>query len=217
SYLAKSWTSSLIALYKSKALWEYLREWVDPLSQFNPEIQDAVLSPIGVLQIYRQYFFEFDPFMGPSVGHVWISPGGTSELYEIHTRKTLEQKTVEISTQMTTRSEQELALEDELATKVGKENSTNVSLGISLSGGVNFGVFHADASTNFGYNSAVKSSQEVAHSHSRKQSEKVSEEMRRDFKTTFRTSVETQDPSSRRYVLQNTTDKLVNYEFRRKM
>lgn len=216
-YLAKKAPSVLNALTLSKAVWELLLAWVDPLSQFDPETQDAVLSPIGLMQIYRQFFFEFDSFLGPPVGHVWVSPGGSLELFEIHTRKTLEQKTVEMRTQTTTRSEKTMALEDELASKVGKENSSSVSLGVSVSAGVDFGVFQADAETKFGFNSAQKSSQAVAHSHSRKQTEKISNEMRRDFKTIFRTSVETQDTSSRRYVLQNTTDKLVNYEFRRKM
>jgi hypothetical protein len=51
----------------------------------------------------------------------------------------------------------------------------------------------------------------------REQSAKLSSEVRQNFKTTFRTVTETTDTSSRRYVLQNTTDKLANYELRRKM
>ena len=62
-----------------------------------------------------------------------------------------------------------------------------------------------------------KVAQETAHKQARSQSEKLSSEIRREFKTTFKTSVDTTDTSGRRYVLQNTTDKLVNYELRRKM
>ena len=51
----------------------------------------------------------------------------------------------------------------------------------------------------------------------RQQSEKLSSEIKRNFRSTFRTTTETTDTSSKRYVLQNTTDKLVNYELRRKM
>src|SRR5262245_22890532 len=51
----------------------------------------------------------------------------------------------------------------------------------------------------------------------RQQSEKLSSEIKRNFKTTFKTSTEITDTSSKRYVLQNTTDQLVNYELRRKM
>ncbi|HEY5922857.1 MAG TPA: hypothetical protein VIV11_14360, partial [Kofleriaceae bacterium] len=49
------------------------------------------------------------------------------------------------------------------------------------------------------------------------QSEKLSSEIKRNFKTTFKTSTEITDTSSKRYVLQNNTEKLVNYELRRKM
>ena len=45
----------------------------------------------------------------------------------------------------------------------------------------------------------------------------MTEQLKADFKTTFRTTVEVTDTSSRRYVLENKTDILINYELRRKM
>ena len=51
----------------------------------------------------------------------------------------------------------------------------------------------------------------------REQSAKLASEVRQNFKTTFRTVTETTDTSSRRYVLANTTKKLVSYELSRKM
>ena len=51
----------------------------------------------------------------------------------------------------------------------------------------------------------------------RQQTEKLSTEIRKNFKTTFKTITETTDTSSKRYVLSNTTDELINYELRRKM
>src|SRR5262249_37444460 len=148
------------------------------------------LSPIGVMQLFRQYFFEFDSILGPPVGHVWLSPGSSLELFEIHTRKTIEQREVESRTQTISTSEKSEKADDELASKVNGENSSNVSLGVSAQGGVNFGVAQASASVNFGYTSAHRSSQEEAHKHLRQQSEKISNEMRTDFKTVFRTTVE---------------------------
>ncbi len=78
-----------ISLTLGKAEWEMFLGFVDPLSTFNPDTQDAVLSPIGVIQLFREYFFELDSFLGPPVGHVWLSPGSSLELFEIHTRKTI--------------------------------------------------------------------------------------------------------------------------------
>jgi hypothetical protein len=51
----------------------------------------------------------------------------------------------------------------------------------------------------------------------RQESSKLSSEIRTNFKSAFKTVTETTDTHSKRYVIQNTTDKLVNYELRRKM
>ena len=45
--------------------------FVDPR---RSELARAVISPIGVAHIFRQFFFEFDTFLGPSVEHLWLSP-----------------------------------------------------------------------------------------------------------------------------------------------
>jgi len=49
------------------------------------------------------------------------------------------------------------------------------------------------------------------------QSAKLSSEIRQNFKSTFKTITETTDTSSKRYVLNNSTNDLINYELRRKM
>jgi hypothetical protein len=51
----------------------------------------------------------------------------------------------------------------------------------------------------------------------RQLTEKLSTEIRKSYKTTFKTVSETTDVTSRRYVIQNTTSALLNYELRRKM
>lgn len=177
----------------------------------------AVLSPVGLLDLYREYFFEFDSFLGSPTGHVWLSPGGTVELIEVQTRKQMVDRTIEQSTQVTRKNEESVTQQDDLSDAVKEDNQNNTKLGATTSAGTNLGVFHADGSLSFSSDSARHHSEEVTHKHSRTQSEKVSSEIRSNFKTTFRTVTETTDTSSRRYVVQNTTDKLVNYELRRKM
>ncbi len=34
---------------------------------------------MGLVNIFREYFFEFDTFLGVPAGHVWISPGSTAD------------------------------------------------------------------------------------------------------------------------------------------
>ncbi|WP_248960401.1 hypothetical protein [Sphaerisporangium perillae] len=178
----------------------------------------GVLSPVGLVNLFRQYFFEFDTFLGTPVGHLWISPGGTVEVVESSTRKTVVEKTTELFDESTLRTEESLTTQEDLADAVKEDNANDTKLGASASGGANFaGIYHADASVSFSAGSSVKRSSEETHKHSRNQSAKVTSEIRRNFKTTFKTVTESTDTTSRRYVVQNTTTKLVNYELRRKM
>jgi hypothetical protein len=205
------------ALLGRKAQWEVLSSFVDPLANFDPDDGRAILSPVGVVDLYRQYFFDFGSFLGPPVEHVWVSPGGSVELFEVHSRRTVEERTAETAVEITSRSESESTDLDELSSAVSQQNGRSTSLGISASGGFNLGVVSASTSASLNLTTTQQNSQQEAHKHSREQSEKLSNEIRKNFRTTFRTSVETTDTSSRRYVFQNNTDKLINYELKRKM
>ncbi|GAB2661677.1 hypothetical protein GCM10027088_45080 [Nocardia goodfellowii] len=197
------------------------RENTDLIERVRASVSDAaqgVLSPVGLVNLFRQYFFEFDTFLGAPAGHVWISPGGTVELVESSTRKTLVEKTAEVAEETTHKTEESLTTQEELADAVKEDNANDTKLGASASGGANFaGIYHADASASFSAQNSTKSSSESTHKHTRTQSAKVTSEIRRNFKTTFKTVTESTDTTSRRYVVQNTTNKLVNYELRRKM
>jgi hypothetical protein len=189
----------------------------DPLSTFGQEQHTAVLSPIGVIHLYRQYFFEFDSFLGPPVGHVWISPGGSVDLVEVNTRKVLTERSVELLTETTQRTESSTTVQDDLADAVKEENSSDAKLGFTNTSSLTTPVFSDTAVTSYSLDNSNRSSRETVHKQMRQQSEKLSSEIKRNFKTTFRTSSEITDTTSKRYVIQNTTDRLINYELRRKM
>ncbi|MFJ7073524.1 hypothetical protein [Streptomyces sp. NPDC098781] len=179
---------------------------------------EGILSPVGLVNLFRQYFFEFDTFLGAPVGHLWLSPGGTVEVVETSTRRTLVERTAEQSEESTRKTEESLTEQTDVADAVKEDNANETSLGVTASAGANYvGIAQADVSTSYSTKNTTHSSSEVTHKHTRAQSSKVSSEITRNFKTTFKTVTETTDTSSRRYVVQNTTDKLVNYELRRKM
>ncbi|MEO7041876.1 MAG: hypothetical protein ABI035_06430 [Gemmatimonadaceae bacterium] len=178
----------------------------------------GMLSPVGFINLYREYFFELDTFLGPPVGHVWVSPGGSLELYEVTTRSTTTTTTTEISTTQTAKEETDTTDQDELSTAAKTDNKNDTKLGASVDAGGSFlGIVHADAKASFSNESSVDSSNETAHKQSRTQSTKLSKEITQNYKTTFSTTTETTDTSSRRYVLSNTTATLANYELRRKL
>ncbi|MFG2940757.1 hypothetical protein [Streptomyces sp. NPDC048282] len=179
---------------------------------------DGILSPVGLVNLFREYFFEFDTFLGTPVGHLWLSPGGTVEVVETSTRRTLVERTAEQSETSTHKTEEELTDQTDLADAVKESNANETSLGVTSNASANYvGIVHADVSASYSTRNTTNKSSEVSHKHSRTQSSKASSEITRNFKTTFKTVTETTDTSSRRYVVQNTTDKLINYELRRKM
>jgi hypothetical protein len=184
----------------------------------NHPAKKAYLSPIGILHLFREYFFELGTFLGPPVGHVWLSPGGTVQLIEVNTRRTLVEQTISTETETTQKTDLSQTDQDELSDAVKVENASDTKLGATAqaSGGVG-SVFHASASASFNLDSSRKQAEEQTHKRMRQQSAKLSSEVRQNYKTSFRTVTETTDTSSRRYVLQNTTDRLVSYELSRKM
>ena len=178
----------------------------------------AVLSPVGLVTLFREYFYEFDNFLGAPAGHIWISPGGTVEVVESSTRRTVTEKTTETSEAASYKIEESLTSQSDVADAVKEDNANDTKLGASASAGAKFAaIYHADASATFSNEATTKKSSELTHKHTRTQSSRVSSEIQRNFKTTFRTLTDTTDVTSRRYVVQNTTLDLVNYELRRKM
>lgn len=218
-FLAKHSPSSLEPLFFSSPTTALLASarMADPLLNFGANNYQAILSPIGIIHLYRQYFFEFDTFLGPPVGHIWLSPGGSVELIEVSTRRMLTEKGVEQSIETTTKSETALTTQDDLAEAVKEENRDNIKFGFSYTASHSTPISSDSATANLSLDKTKATSRETTHKQMRQQSEKLSSEIKRNFKTTFKTSTEITDTSSKRYVLQNTTDKLVNYELRRKM
>jgi hypothetical protein len=186
-------------------------ENMDPQDQEH--LKRVALSPISVVHLFRQYFFELDTFLGTPVAHVWLSPGSTVELIEIQTRRVLVEKTLEESLETTKKSESEVTEEEELSDAVKEDNKQDIKFGASVT--ASYASVTATSSFDFGTSQGM--AREETHKRMRRQTEKLSTEIRKNYKSTFKTVTETIDTSSKRYVLNNITNDLINYELRRKM
>ncbi|SDC92333.1 hypothetical protein SAMN05660690_2947 [Geodermatophilus telluris] len=189
----------------------------DPLATIDPEDRSGVLSPVGFVHLFRQYFFDLGTFLGEPVEHVWLAPGTTIELIEVSTRRVLLERTEEMSLETQQRVEASTSVKDELSDAVRAENSGSTKLGVSTTNTVKVGVYQGSATASLGLESARKDARESLHKQSREQTEKLSSEIKRSYKSVFKTTTETTDSRTRRYVLQNPGSELVNYELRRKM
>ena len=192
----------------------------DPFLNFDPhkDIKDVAVSPIGIVHLYRQFFFELDTFLGSPVGHVWISPGATVELVEVSSRKTTVEKTFETSYESSTRQESSSTTQDDLSNATKLDNKEDTKAGFSTTANSSYPTISISATASLNMDSSQQMSREKTQKEMRQQSNKLSTEIRQNYKSTFKTITETTDTSSKRYVLTNpSAEKLINYEMRRKM
>lgn len=191
----------------------------DPFLTFDPnqDIKNVSLSPLGIVHLFRQYFFELDTFLGTPVGHVWLSPGSSVELIEVSTRKITVEKSVELSTETSKKQENSVTDQDEISEAVKHDNKDDLKLGVTTTVNQSWGTGSASASGSLNMDKTQQVAREQTHKRMRQQSEKLTEEIKQNYKITFKTVTETSDTSSKRYVLSNNTQNLINYELRRKM
>lgn len=205
-------TNLINALSVSNSVDAYLNfENLNPRDKNH--IESVALSPISVVHLFRQYFFELDTFLGTPVGHVWLSPGSTVELIEVSTRKTIVEKTLETVLETITKSEKSTTEQDEISEAVKEDNKQDIKFGASITASY----ASITATSSFDFNNSQQKSREETHKRMRQQTEKLSSEIRKNVKSTFKTITEVTDTSSKRYVLSNNTNELINYEMRRKM
>ncbi|HKX33666.1 MAG TPA: peptidoglycan-binding protein [Blastocatellia bacterium] len=187
------------------------------IEHLNPRdrehLKSVVLSPISVVHLFRQYFFELDTFLGTPVSHVWLSPGSSVELVEIHTRRTMVERTLETNLDVLTKSEITTTQQDEISEAVKEDRQQDIKLGAS----VKASYASIEATSSFDYAVSQQTAREITHKQMREQTEKLSSEIRKNFKSTFKTVTDFTDVSSTKHTMANTTDRLINYELRRKM
>lgn len=196
-----------------------LMQYRDPLDYLDPfrDLDRASLSPIGVIHLFRQYFFELDSFLGAPVNHVWLSPGSTVELMEVTTRRKLVERSTEMFMETIVRTEKVTVDEEEISDAVKQENRSDTRFGMNATVNQSWISGDVTATSSLNVDSTQSIARESTHRRMRQQTEKLSTEIRKNFKSTFRTVTESTDVSSKRHVLANTTDDLINYELRRKM
>jgi hypothetical protein len=207
---------TLFEVKKAAPLADIFRS-VDPLSMIDPNDRGGALSPVGFVHLFRQYFFNLGTFLGEPVEHVWLAPGTTIELVEVSTRRELVERTLEELIESKTSSEKSDTLKDEISDAVKEANQTSTKLGVSQSNTVNLYVYQGTVSASFGLESTRSTSRESTHKQNREQTEKLATEIKQSVKSVFRTVTETTDMRSRRHIIANPGNQLVNYELRRKM
>lgn len=187
--------------------------WLDPANTLS----ETVVSPIGLIHLYRQYFFELDSFLGSAVGHVWVAPHTTVELVEINKRRVVTESIIdEFAYARVEQFSESFSLED-LHEAVSRSNQQDLSFGASVSGNHSWIVGSVQASSSVNYHQTQSESRLAVHDLMRRQTSRLASLMGKSVHTSFKTVTEKEEVSSKRYVVANPGDDMINYELRRKM
>lgn len=191
----------------------------NPFGYLDPKdiLSGTVVSPIGVIHLYRQYFFELDSFLGSPVGHVWVAPHTTVELVEVNKRRTLTESMIDESAFARVEQFEESFSLENLHEAVSRSNQQDLSFGASVSGSHSWIVGSVQASSSMDYHQTQTESRYAVHDLMRRQTQRIASLMEKSVRTTFKTVTEKEEVSSKRYVVSNPGDDVINYELRRKM
>jgi hypothetical protein len=192
---------------------------ISPFSPLDPEniLSKTIVSPIGVIHLFRQYFFELDSFLGSPVGHVWVAPHTSVELVEINARRVMTESIIDESAFSRLEQYGESFTLENLQEAVSRANQQDLSFGASVSGSHSWIVGSVQASSSINYHQTQSESRLAVHDLMRRQTQRVSSLMEKSVRTSFKTVTATEEVSSKRYVVANPGDDVINYELRRKM
>lgn len=192
---------------------------LNPFDHLDPEniLSRTIVSPIGIIHLYRQYFFELDNFLGSPVGHVWVAPHTTVELVEVNRRRTLTESMIDESAFARVEQFDESFSLENLHEAVSRSNQQDLSFGASVSGSHSWIVGSVQASASMNYHQTQSEARLMVHDLMRRQTTRIASLMEKSVRTVFKTVTEKEEVSSKRYVVSNPGDQMINYELRRKM
>jgi hypothetical protein len=192
---------------------------ISPFSPLDPEniLSKTIVSPIGIIHLFREYFFELDSFLGSPVGHVWVAPHTSVELVEINSRRVVTEAMIDESAYSRLERYGESFTLESLHEAVSRANQQDLSFGASVSGSHSWIVGSAQASSSVNYHQTQSESRLAVHDLMRRQTQRITTVMDKSIHTTFKTVTAEEEVSSKRYVVANPGDEVINYELRRKM
>ena len=197
-----------------------LLSYQDPLDVLDPhkDIDRASLSPIGIVHLFRQYFYEFDTFLGSPVSHVWLSPGATVELVEISTRNDHRRADVRERVRDAIKTEKSTTEEDEISDAVKEDNKSDIKFGVNATANQSWVGGSASASASIDMGKTQSKAREVsASAHAPADGEAIDrdpEELQVDIQNGHGNDGHVEQALRARATR---PQNLINYELRRKM
>jgi hypothetical protein len=202
---------------RNEETYRLLVKWLDEFDFSTVPDARLLLSPIGLLHLYREYYYDFGTFLGPSLEHIWIAPRSEIEMREVYSRTDYRFRELETTLEERQATEEALSEADEFSEQVLREKQTDLSAGVTSQGGANFEVWNIGGSSSFNLANSRRESKQQVRKITREKSSKVASEMKRSLRSLSRESTEVRRESSRLHRISNPSDQLINFEMRRKL
>lgn len=182
-------------------------------------VTDSVLSlsPVGLLHVYQQYYFDLGTQLSPPVEHVWIAPYGSLEMLETYSRSEVRFRERQDFFEADETTDTEQTETNDISEEFQTETQRDLRTSFSAEGGASFAVWEARASASLDYGTSVREGKRTATQNSRTTSTRATSRIRRGRTTTARTTTSIETGSSRRHTITNPTGQVISFELRRKL
>jgi len=175
------------------------------------------LSPIGLLNLYRHYFYDLGNFLSLPIEHIWVAPNSELEFIEMWSQTSYRFLESETSVQIMQSQEETVTEATELSEQMQKKNEQNFKTGVTADFGYDVVVAQGKGTASVEYGTHLVTDKQTTRKRSSETSNKAVSEMKRSVRLLTRESVEVRTESSRRHLIKNPTNDIVSYEMRRKM
>jgi len=181
---------------------------------FLPDDPQEALSPIAIMHLYRQLYFDVESGVGPIIQMFSIAPKEAVEVTQETTRRQSFEQTQEFGSETTQESEQQSRNLDEISDQVDSTIKQDASVAISADASGNIGVYQVgvQASTDLGM-SSQESEQHVKKT-TLEVTKRSAQVIRKSYKLTVKSTSEVTEYSSVKRTITNDGDEPVNYALR---
>lgn len=176
---------------------------------------DAGLSPIGLMHLYRQLYFNGEEGVGPIEHAFTIAPLETLEVVYQNTRRLIRDERVETGTEVTRETRDEAKNLEEVSDKVSSmiDREASVAVGAESTGWI--GVWQTTITGEVGLSIASQNAREQSTRRLKEVTRQAAERITKSITVTARNLDDTEVVNLTRRVIKNESERPVSYALRR--
>ncbi len=176
---------------------------------------ELILSPIGVMHLYRQLYFDAGAALGPLEQVFAVAPAEVLELLVETSHRMTSERVEQFGAETTLENQLEQTNTDEISDQVQSTITRDMSVGISAHAEGNAGVYSGGGSIDLSLGLSSEQSRTSIRNRLRTTTRRSSETIRKTYSLTVRNVAEIAERSVVRRVIRNESTAPINYGLRR--